>query len=164
MQLRRARGFALLEALLAMALFASAGLAALWSLQHTAQQQRQPLLQSTAMLLAQDLSERMFVNAHQTALYARTWQSQTPISASDCTQQLCTATALAAWDLQQWLDLVRKQLPQGDAQIQPMPRFVNAWSVTLAWKDERTQPINDEALPSCPAGLRCWQLVFSARL
>ena len=121
MQLRRARGFALLEALLAMALFASAGLAALWSLQHTAQQQRQQLLQSTAMLLAQDLSERMFVNAHQTALYARTWQSQTPISASDCTQQLCTASALAAWDLQQWLDLVRKQLPQGDAQIQPMP-------------------------------------------
>lgn len=154
------RGFALLESLIALALFAFSGLTVLWSHQQALQQQRQQIVQASAMNLAQDLSERMFVNPHPTALYARDWSAATPLSATDCTQFACATTDLAIWDMQQWLAQVKKQLPQGDARVESLSGTPNFWSVTLAWQDHTAWPFAND-IAHCPQGMRCWQLVFS---
>ena len=157
----RGQGFALLDAALALALLSGGALALLWLGQQHLITQRQQLARETAMLLAQDLVERIHLNATQAPRYAQAW-STVAAPAADCQRSACTRIELAAWDVQQWRQRVRTELPQGDASVFAASSPLGWWGVVLAWQDDgqslRTDPSG--ATPECPVAHSCWRLWF----
>ena len=110
MQLRQQQGLALTEALVALLVLAFGVLGLLWMHQQALMQQRQQLMRSIAMGIADDLAERMRLNAAQRAMYAKTWGSNVTAAAPDCTARACSRSDLAVWDMQQLqYDLVSHQ-------------------------------------------------------
>jgi type IV pilus assembly protein PilV len=155
-------GFALVEVLCALALMGLSLSALLSWLQPHVHTQRQQLARETAMRLADNLAQRMHLNASQATAYAQSWQSSSSQANStplvDCQQQGCTPTQLAAWDVSKWRAEVRQQLAEGDASV-----FTSEggwWGIVLTWHDEREQLQTDRihGTPPCPSKHSCWRL------
>ena len=157
----RGRGFALLDAALALALLSGAALALLWLGQQHLLAQRQQLARDSALLLAQDLVERIHLNAAQVSAYAQGW-SAVAASAPDCQRNACSRSDLARWDVQQWRERVRSELPQGDASVFAASAPPGWWGVVLAWSDDGEGLRTDRrgGTPECPSGHSCWRLWF----
>ena len=98
MQLRGQLGMALLEALVALLILTLGVLGLLWMHQHALVQQRQQLMRSVAIGMADDLSERMRLNALQRAMYAKAW-GHASAAAPDCAAIACSRQELASWDM-----------------------------------------------------------------
>ena len=154
-------GIALLEALVALVILAFGVLGLLWMHQQALAQQRQQLMRSVAIGTADDLAERMHVNAPQRALYAKAWSSATA-AAPDCAAAACTRQALATWDMQQWEQALQSQLPEGDAAVFALTDIPNWWGIVIAWRDVNETYRTDTASgsPPCPTQMSCWRLLF----
>ncbi len=154
-------GIALLEALVALVVLAFGVLGLLWMHQQALVQQRQQLMRSVAIGIADDLAERMRLNAPQSAMYAKAW-GNAPASYSDCTSTTCTRQELAAWDLQQLHLTLQSQLPEGDAAVFALTGAPNWWGIVIAWRDANETYRTDTASgsPPCPAQMSCWRLFF----
>ena len=154
------RGVALTEALVALLVLSAGMLGTLWLHQQALAAQRQLLLRNLAMGVAEDLAERMKLNAPQAALYAKTWGTWPAATNADCAASPCTRAALAAWDLQQVKQHVLTDLPEGDVAIFATP--ANGWGVVVAWRDARETYRTDTTAntPPCPSGMSCWRLIF----
>ena len=154
---------ALLEALVALLVLAFGLLGLLWMHQQALIQQRQQLMRAIAMSLADDLAERMTLNAPQRSLYAKTWGNAiTP--APDCANSPCTRQDLAAWDVQQFQQaIISSQLPEGDAAVFALNNLSGGWGIVIAWRDANETYRTDDSLgsPSCRAQMSCWRLLFS---
>lgn len=154
-------GFALLEGLFALLILALGVLGLLWMHQHALTQQRQQLMRSVAIGMADDLAERMRLNAPQRSLYGKTWgQAATP--SIDCSTTACTRQELATWDLQQLQHLLQSQLPEGDASVFALTDIAHGWGIVIAWKDpnETYRTDTTSGTPSCPSQMSCWRLFF----
>ncbi len=156
-------GIALLEALVALVILAFGVLGLLWMHQQALAQQRQQLMRSVATGIADDLAERMRLNAPQRALYAKAWGNATA-AASDCTATACTRQELAAWDKQQLQQMLQSQLPEGDAAVFALTDAANWWGILIAWRDANETYRTDtrSGSPPCPAQMSCWRLFFRA--
>lgn len=154
-------GFALLEALFALLILTLGVLGLLWMHQHALAQQRQQLMRSVAMGIADDLAERMHLNAPQRNAYAKTWGQGTTFS-TDCAATACTRQELAAWDQMQLEQSLQTQLPEGDAAVFGLTDIANWWGIVIAWKDPNETYRTDTAsgTPSCPSQMSCWRLFF----
>ncbi len=161
-QLKNQTGIALLEALIALLLLAFGVLGLLWMHQHALMQQRQQLMRAIAMGLADDLAERMTLNAQQSTLYAKTWGNVTS-TAPDCSATACTRQGLAAWDMLQLQHSLSRQLPDGDAAVFALPSSANGWGIVIAWRDanETYRTDSTSGSPPCPTQMSCWRLFFS---
>ena len=161
-QLKTQTGIALLEALVALLILAFGVLGLLWMHQKALMQQRQQLMRTIAMGLADDLAERMTLNASQRTLYAKAWGSITT-TAPNCSATACTRQDLAAWDMQQLQQSLSSQLPEGDAAVFALPSAPNGWGIVIAWRDASETYRTDSAsgAPPCPAQMSCWRLFFS---
>ena len=157
-------GTALLEALVALVVLAFGVLGLLWMHQQALLQQRQQLMRSVAIGIADDLAERMRLNAAERAMYVKAWgnTSSNTTAAQDCTANACTRQELAAWDLQQLQLTLQSQLPEGDATVFALTGAPNWWGVTIAWRDANETYRTDTASgsPPCPAQMSCWRLLF----
>jgi type IV pilus modification protein PilV len=163
----RSDGFALIEVLFALALL-GLGLSALLSwLQPHVHTQRQQLAREAAMRLADNLAQRMHLNATQATAYAQSWGSnsaeakRTEASFApvvDCQQQRCTPTQLAVWDGSKWRTEVRGELAEGDASV--FASDDGWWGIVVAWHDAREQLQTDAShgTPPCPPKHSCWRL------
>ena len=164
--LHTAHGVALLEALMALLLLASGVLTLLWTHQQALALQRQQIMLSVAMGVADDLAERMRLNAPRSADYAKTWGASTLASSSaksiDCAAQACSRAELAPWDMQQIQQSLQSQLPEGDLAVFPLTDAPNWWGIALAWRDDRMTYRTDGAsgTPACPDNKSCWRLFF----
>ncbi len=160
-QLKPPFGIALLEALVALLILAFGMLGLLWMHQQALMQQRQQLMRSLALGLADDLAERMRVNAPQQGMYARVWGQSAPAS-TDCSATACTRQELAAWDLQQFQRSLQNQLSQGDAAVFALTGVPNGWGIVIAWRDTNETYRTDTSwgTPACPAQMSCWRLFF----
>ena len=150
-------GFALIEVLFALAIL-GLGLSMAAGLQVHLQSQRQQLARETAMQLADNLAERMHLNANAISSYAQGWGAVAAQASTDCRQQPCSPSELAAWDVAQWRSDVQSLLPQGDAAV-----FVGDqgwWGILVAWQDAQTSFRTDTAngSPACPPERSCWRL------
>lgn len=154
-------GIALLEALIAWVILAFGVLGLLWLHQQALVQQRQQLMRAVAMGVADDLAERMRLNAPQHALYAKAWGS-TSNAAPDCTATACTRQDLARWDLQQLQQSLQSQLPESDAAVFALPDVASWWGIVIAWRDANETYRTDTAsgTPPCPSQMSCWRLFF----
>jgi type IV pilus modification protein PilV len=157
-------GFALLEALMALLLLVSGVLTLLWTHQQALALQRQQIMLSVATGVAEDLAERMQLNAPRSADYAKTWGSFAPSMAqqTDCAVQPCSRTELAQWDMQQLQQALQTQLPEGDLAVFALTDAPNWWGIVLAWRDDRMTYRTDGAsgTPTCPDNKSCWRLFF----
>ena len=155
-------GVALLEALIALVILAFGVLGLLWMHQQALVQQRQQLMRSVATGIAEDLAERMRLNAQQRALYAKTWGAQTANAAPDCTATACSRQDLAAWDMQQLQQALQSQLPEGDAVVFALTHVAGWWGIAIAWRDvnETYRTDTTAGTPPCPAQMSCWRLFF----
>lgn len=161
-QLKTAQGMAMVEALVALVLLTAGVLGLLWMHEQALVQQRQQLLRSVAIGLADDLVERMFINPSQHALYAKTWATPVP-EAPDCATLPCLPQDLAHWDLQQFQHNLNTQLPQGDASVYPLTDMPGRWGIVMAWRDTQETYRTDTlaGTPPCPMQMSCWRLLFS---
>jgi len=158
-------GIALPEALVALVVLAFGVLGLLWMHQQALVQQRQQLMRSVAIGIADDLAERMRLNAPQSAMYAKTWANSSnniTTAAPDCTATACTRQELAGWDKQQLQLTLQSQLPEGDAAVFALTDALNWWGVVIAWRDANETYRTDTASgsPPCPAKMSCWRLFF----
>jgi type IV pilus assembly protein PilV len=157
-------GVALLEALMALLLLASGVLTLLWTHQQALALQRQQVMRAVAMGLADDLAERMQLNAPRSADYAKTWGASALGAGRqpDCAAQPCLRTELAHWDMQQVQQTLQTQLPEGDAAVFALSDAPGWWGIVLAWRDDRMTYRTDGAsgTPTCPDNKSCWRLFF----
>ncbi|PUE30662.1 type IV pilus modification protein PilV [Limnohabitans sp. Jir61] len=162
-QLNRQLGIAVLEALVALVVLAFGLLGLLWMHQQALAQQRQQLMRAVATGIADDLAERMRLNAPQISMYTKTWGNPT-VSAADCTNTPCTRQALAAWDKLQLQQTLQTQLPAGDAAVFTLADAPQWWGIVIAWRDanETYRTDNTSGTPPCPAQMSCWRLFFRA--
>ena len=163
MQLARPQvGFVLFEALMALLILTVGVLGLLWMHQHALVLQRQQLMRSVAMGIAQDLSERMHMNPQSPTLYAKPWGNSHEAASVDCTAKPCNRDDLAKWDLQQLRQALQTQLPEGDAAVFALSESPDWWGVVVAWRDAnetyRTDTTTNAA--PCPAQMSCWRLFF----
>ncbi len=158
-QLKLPFGMAMLEALVALVVLAFGVLGLLWMHQQALLQQRQQLMRSVAIGIADDLAERMRLNAPQRAMYAKTWGHVSP-SAPDCTHTACTRQELAAWDQQQLQLTLQSQLPEGDTAVFAVSDAPNWLGIVIAWRDANETYRTDTASgsPNCPTQMSCWRL------
>jgi type IV pilus assembly protein PilV len=158
---KRPFGIALLEALVTLVVLAFGVLGLLWMHQQALVQQRQQLMRAMATGIADDLAERIRVNAPQRALYAKAWDNATT-TASDCIATACTRHELATWDKQQLQQILQSQLPDGDAAVFALTDMPNWWGIVIAWRDPnetyRTDTVSGS--PPCPTQMSCWRLLF----
>ena len=163
MQLRpHAHGFALIEALVALLILAFGVLGQLWMHQQALHSQRQQLMRSVAMGLAQSGVERMRLNASQRTRYAKGWGNVTSPLTSDCTRMPCLRSELADWDLAQLQQNVQSQLPDGDLAVFALTTTPDWWGIVIAWRDAQESYRTDtaEGTPACPSQMSCWRLFF----
>lgn len=171
-------GVALLEALVALAVLASA-LLGLLVLQLRSDIDGQGAAQRVvATRLAQDLFERIKANpggaAVLTAYLSRADSDRgTPRDHADCQAQACGPQALAAWDLDQWHRQVGRDLPMGRATVFAPDGAAGQVGVLLAWRAREATRAADVLTPlrvsaplggaplTCPERQIC-QLLYSA--
>jgi type IV pilus assembly protein PilV len=162
-QLRHAQrpqlGIALIEALVALLLLAFGVLGLLWMHQQALVQQRQQLMRSVAINIADDLAERMHLNSAQRASYTKAWGTAAT-TAPDCAATPCSRQDLAAWDMQQLQQTLQSQLPEGDATVFALNEAANWWGIVIAWRDasETYRTDTTSGTPPCPAQMSCWRL------
>ena len=162
---KQAFGIVLLEALVALGVLAFGVLGLLWMHQQALIQQRQQLMRSVAMGIADDLAERIRLNAQQTAIYAKAWggtNNGITQTAPDCIATACTRQDLAAWDLQQLQLSLQSQLTEGDAAVFALAAAPYWWGIVIAWRDtnETYRTDTGSGSPPCPSQMSCWRLFF----
>lgn len=152
-------GIVLLEALVAWVILTFGVLGLLWIHQQALVQQRQQLMRSVAMGVADDLAERMRLNASQRSQYIKTWGNAATTS-PDCATTPCTRQELAAWDMQQFQQSLKSQLPEGDAAVFALTDVAQWWGIVIAWRDPNETYRSDttSGTPPCPVQMSCWRL------
>lgn len=147
-------GISLLESLVAMVLLALGVGALAWHQARQLNEGRHTIASATAILLAQDLAERMQFNRAAAASggYALAWR-ESPVAA-DCQHTPCSGATQARADLAQWRAAVAQALPGGDAQVflasSTPPRVV----VVIAW-DGPLLPGHTSHVSGCPIQRHC---------
>ncbi len=165
---RMVRGVSLIEVLVSV-LLASIGLLALsganvMSIRYSKMSQ----YRGTATMLAADLAERMRANQGGLTTYdvsgvANDFAAQVtlPSTSTACEgySATCLPTAIAAYDLANWRNVVRTQLPEGSVFIIPST-VVLAADVWVAWRDPAVANDAENSTDSrnnakeCPTDLR----------
>ena len=185
---RRQSGVTLIEVLvsiliLGLALISLAGLQS-----YTVKYQLGSANRAVLSMLVSDYAERVRANLEAAPrssaagtstskyLYSVDWatQSSAPAASStDCATTVCTdANLLAEWDMAQWRQRVRDELPRGSVQV--TGSVTDGMSVTFMWQDNEfgskalvcapgQSPV--DARQCCPvelpAGVRCANFLIS---
>lgn len=119
------------------------------------------LARGQAVLLAQDLSHRLHLNAASARSYQLGWGQQ-PTS-PECRHAPCSRSEWAQADLAAWRGQVAQQLPDGDAWLQASAEAEPTRWLVLAWSSQAGgEAISTPRPPvSCPEGKRCQAWILS---
>jgi type IV pilus assembly protein PilV len=126
-------GATLLEALIAMLVLAIGVSALAWTQARLFGDGRESTGKAMAVLLAQDLGNRILFNraAAASGHYALQWGEQP--QAVDCDRQACSGATLARSDLALWRASVAQALPFGDAQVFSVGASTPRIGIAIAW-------------------------------
>lgn len=143
----RQAGVTLIEVLVSMLIMAL-GLVSLAALQtFTVRYQLGSVQRAQLSGLLSDYAERVRSNLLQAPgvlsgdsgyLLSETWEDQAkedpPAANKDCVTQSCTPGELAQFDMAQWRDAVRRQLPQGSVVV--TGNAITGLNITFMWSDK----------------------------
>lgn len=161
---RHQRGASLVESLVAM-LVLSLGVGALaWSQARQLADGRDTTARSTAVLLTDDLANRMLFNRAAAAQgrYLLAWGERP--SPTNCRSAPCTASMLASADLAAWREALARALPGSDALVFAAPPEGRRIGIAIAWRAQGavdtawqalafTNPAREDL--ACPAQSLC---------
>ena len=173
----RQRGSSLIEALIALFVLALGVMSMALVQTQTLVESRTTNLRAVAVMMAEDLSERMQVNLAGRPgfdAYLTDWGPPAAVAPPSCLSQLCTGAQLAAFDLHQWKTNLGQLLLNGDARVfrsgtdNSQFGVLIGWSATQAKREavaatEAERQLYQGAVAvvtgvdgiTCPAGLVC---------
>ncbi len=139
------RGFSMIEVLvtlliISLALLGTAGLQA-YSMRLSQSSQ----FRAQAVFLVADLAERMEANREQAVAgtYALATSGAANALSSACRVAVCTATALADYDLSQWQNAIAATLPQSTwTVVQTVAGNPTTYTITVSWMDRQGDVTN----------------------
>ncbi len=129
-------GLTLLEILVSLIVI-SLGLLGVATLQtNSLKSNNEAYFYSIASFLAYEMSERIRINPTADGSYASTMTSSAGSGGStvDCVTNQCSASEMAFYDLQQWLDNIAASLPSGAGRIVYTPGTQDGYLITIRWK------------------------------
>jgi len=146
----RPAGFTLIEVMVAV-LVMSIGLLGLASLQATSLRfNNDSSAQTQATYLANDMVDRMRTNVSRAADYP----AKAEVKNANCHKAAgCTPDEMAANDIFEWNEVLRKRLPAGQGSITPLAGGL--YTITVMWDEQRSGAIGTNCDPDDPADLRC---------
>ena len=146
----RPAGFTLIEVMISV-LVMSIGLLGLASLQVTSLRfNNDSSAQTQAAYLASDMADRMRANVSRAADYPG---KAAGANASCYTAAGCSPDEMAANDIFEWNEVLRKRLPAGQGSITPLAGGL--YTITVMWDEQRSGAIGTNCDPDDPADLRC---------
>lgn len=148
------RGVGLIEVLVAV-LVLTVGVLGLVGLQTRALQfSQESLLQSHAMMLAYEMTDRIRANKVTASDYAVLF-GEGVSSSNNCVTAACTPSQIALYDLNQWKSNLDASLPSGDGQIVRDTTGIRPfYTITVRFRDNKL----DQAL-SGGSGAAVWREV-----
>ena len=131
----RPRGASLIEASVALVIFAVGllGVAALYAQSRAAE--RATDVRARAVLLAADLAERMRANRAGVAGYDDARSGAGSFGLLCQAGSACGPLQMARFDKAQWLDAVRESLPAGAATVRAAGAPAGGYAIALTWTD-----------------------------
>lgn len=109
-------GFTLIEVLVSLTILA-VGMLGMSALQNESLKfNNAALTDSQAQFLLSDMAERIRANRGNNN-YVMSYTDELEAVAVDCGATICSANAMALWDMTQWRSIVAATLPQGESQI-----------------------------------------------
>jgi type IV pilus assembly protein PilV len=131
----RVRGASLIEASVALVIFAVGllGVAALYAQSRIAD--RAADMRARAVLLAADLAERVRANRPGAAGYDDARSGAGSLGLTCQSGSACGPVQMARFDKAQWLDAVRESLPAGAATVRAMSAPADGYAIALTWTD-----------------------------
>lgn len=151
----RQAGITLLESLAAM-LVLSAGIGALaWAQARHLADGRDSAARSMAVLLTEDLADRMLFNRGAAASggYQLAW-GERPAPA-DCRSGPCLGSALARADLSAWRDALAQALPGSDAHVFAAGASARQMGIAISWRSTGSSAPVPATGFDCPAQSNC---------
>jgi type IV pilus assembly protein PilV len=128
-----ARGFTLIEILVSLVVIAI-GLVGVAKLQSSSLlANTDAYYASLASFLAYEMAERVRVNPNGNGSYAVA-MSTGPSTSLDCVGGPCSASNMARFDVQQWLDIISTSLPEGGGKITYVGGAQDAFGIVVRWK------------------------------
>jgi len=132
-----ARGFTLLEVLVALVVLSVGMLGMAVLLVEGLQGSRSALEHTQAVNLASDIAERMRANRAAGRAYDTADGTPDPRLDAACEDAAgpCEAPSMAGNDLRRWLDAVARALPEGrgEIEIEPLAASAHRGTVTIRW-------------------------------
>ena len=144
--INKAIGYALLEAMLGIFIFAVGILKFVQLDIKTSQAAQDNLLRAKANLLAADMIDRMRGNYQlaQAGSYSASFTNITTTS-NNCRTQNCNITALKDWDIAAWQNTIAAQLPNGKGAISStLQADIRIYSVSIRFENRQGQ--NDSVI------------------
>lgn len=127
------RGFTLMEILVSLVVVAI-GLIAVARLQSNALFASTDAYHSSiASFFAYEMAERMRVNPQGNAGYSSAMITA-PVTSLDCVSNTCSASNIAAFDIQQWITAIAASLPEGAGRLIYTAGTPDAYTVIVRWK------------------------------
>lgn len=151
----RQSGITLLESLVAM-LVLSVGVGALaWAQARHLADGRESAARSMAVLLTEDLADRMLFNREAAASggYQLAWGERP--APSDCHSGPCAGNALARADLSAWRDALAQALPGSDAHVFAAAASGRQMGIAIAWHATGASTLPAATGFDCPVQSSC---------
>ncbi|MBT4523093.1 MAG: type IV pilus modification protein PilV [Halieaceae bacterium] len=165
-----AKGFTLIEILVALIVlsFGVLGVAGLQLI--TYQNLQSSLNYGTAAMLANEIADRMIVNSAQ-VLADSYDHSGAPNSVTNCATETCNASQMATYDIDQWQTAVTGVGLLGDDVKMPgsLPSPSGAvarvgttdnFTITLRWDDDSSGSTGTNCPPTTASDLDCYQITL----
>lgn len=135
-QVRIARGFSLIEALVALIVLSVGmlGIAALYV--ESLRSNRTALLRTQAVMLASDMADRIRANRGGDANYEAAVDRDDTNAACESGGAGCTASELAQHDVAEWLGILEDSLPGGTGTIDfDNSTTPSSYTITVSWTE-----------------------------
>lgn len=153
-----ARGFTLLEVMIALVIF-SIGLLGLAGLQARGlQSNTMAQYRTTAMILAYDMADRIRANPAGVAAGNYNSLDNANPAAGDCINNTCSAAQMAAYDYYEWQQSANNALPSGHGTVTGAPG--SPFTVTVMWDEDRTGVTGTGCSGNPAVDLKCYRMTF----
>lgn len=137
MRTAKQTGSSLVEVMVALFVLAI-GLLGILAMQSKSMQFNQSAhVYSQAVYLANDIAERIRLNAGQAAAYVGDYDGVVQDASTTCTTGACDAGGLVTWDKREWNNLIGNTLPSGKAKI--TDTGAEAVKIEVSFDDSRSE-------------------------